>query len=91
MAPGRGGRAGAPHRTWTPPSSDAVSTSRPSGEMTTARTGAVWPRSAMRLAPPACCSVAVRDSRWRTAGGSAPPAAAAGADGWSSSHTAYSC
>jgi hypothetical protein len=76
-------------RTCTAPSSEAVSTSRPSGEMTTARTAAVWPRSAMRLAPPACCSAAVRDSRWRTAGGGAAPAGARGR-AWSSLQAAYS-
>mmetsp|Transcript_33288 Transcript_33288/g.73614 ORF Transcript_33288/g.73614 Transcript_33288/m.73614 type:complete len:261 (+) Transcript_33288:2458-3240(+) len=48
------------------PSSETVMMSWPVGEMTTLRTGPLWPRSVMRCSPPACCSVAVRGIRCTT-------------------------
>lgn len=48
-----------PAPTCTPPSSDAVNTSFPEGEMTTFLIGPKWPLRAILCLPPACCRLGV--------------------------------
>jgi hypothetical protein len=43
--------------TCTPPSSEAVKTSLPDGDITTLRIGPRWPLKAIRFRPPACCKL----------------------------------